>query len=234
MTSQSPEKSIQENMASRTRHDLLQPTAAMKILLSRLKDPIEDAERLEIVNALLRAIDDLDEAVSVICDYLMLSNGLGHCEPKTVLVKSWLDDCAVPFIAAAGSSNLELSVNCSVDEAFFDPKLCGRIISAFLSNAIDFSQTGRIALWASLTPDEKYLEICVSDCGVGLAQEAEPHIMKPFFVDQAHLSRRPPRLGLGLTIAQEAAQLMGGSISVKPSSTGKGVIAMLQTPMKGA
>lgn len=231
MTPKNADHTIQENMASRTRHDLLQPTAAMKLLLSRLKDPISQEDRLEIVDALLRAIDDLDEAVLKICDYLMLSNGLETPKPQTIDLDHWLQKCAAPFCEQASQSGLELSLTCTLEKATLDPALGERIVRALLSNAIDFTPSGRITLWAGINTDQNVLEICVCDAGVGLRPEAEPHLAKPFYVDQAHLSRQPQRLGLGLTIAEQAAHLMGGEISVTSDPSNKGVIATFKVPL---
>lgn len=95
-----------------------------------------------------------------------------------------------------------------------DAALLTQIIGNLLSNAIKFSPTGksiRVSLAKNL--------LTVKDEGIGIPQEAQPHIFNRFY--QAESSRSNGGFGLGLALVKRIVELHGWSIDFE-STEGKG------------
>jgi CheY-like chemotaxis protein len=93
-----------------------------------------------------------------------------------------------------------------------------------LSNAVKFTEKGHIILRAVNRGEDNnhlFVEISVSDTGIGLSQEQMLKIFDPFTQADGSTTRKYGGTGLGLTIARRLVRLMGGTLSVE-SESGKG------------
>ncbi len=105
-----------------------------------------------------------------------------------------------------------------------DPLRLGQILANFLSNAIKFSDWGRIQIRARWLGDEAgaaLVRLEVEDQGIGLTDDQRERIFLPFTQGDDSTTRRFGGTGLGLTIAARLAMLMGGAVGVE-SRPGQG------------
>ncbi|WP_372775593.1 ABC transporter substrate binding protein [Mangrovibacterium sp.] len=96
---------------------------------------------------------------------------------------------------------------------FTDINILSKILGNLLDNALKFTNKGHIEM--GYTCSENELTFFVSDTGVGISDKNMSHIFERFAQEEKELSRRFGGLGLGLSISQENAQLLGGTISVE-------------------
>ncbi len=106
----------------------------------------------------------------------------------------------------------------------YDPDKMQHILSNLLSNAIKFTpEGGEVTL--SLEAGEAQLKLTVSDTGIGIESEQLPRIFDRFYqVSDSNASgyaADEPGTGIGLSIAREMVELLGGSMKVD-SEPGKG------------
>ena len=95
-----------------------------------------------------------------------------------------------------------------------------QIIISLLHNSLQFTPAkGRVFVQASLK--DEYLEISVSDTGVGIDNKELTKIFHSFYRGKAAVSTRVAGAGLGLTLVQQLVRRCGGSIAVN-SKIGKG------------
>jgi two-component system chemotaxis sensor kinase CheA len=89
----------------------------------------------------------------------------------------------------------------------------------FLSNALKFTDQGGATLQLSRNCDEDAdpcpLAISVQDSGIGIPAEKQALVFEAFSQVDGSTSRRHGGTGLGLTISQELAKLIGGHIVMK-------------------
>lgn len=93
---------------------------------------------------------------------------------------------------------------------FTDRSKLSKILSNLLENALKFTHAGTIEFGYSLKGDD--IEFYVKDTGIGIGVEKQGKIFERFSQAENKLSRSADGLGLGLSIAKENAELLGGNI----------------------
>ncbi|MEM6645421.1 MAG: ATP-binding protein [Bacteroidota bacterium] len=101
------------------------------------------------------------------------------------------------------------------------------ILGSLLSNAIKFTEQGEVAVQFATTNEA--FAITVRDTGVGIGEAFLPHIYEPFKQESTGLSRRYEGSGIGLTIVQRTADLLGGTITVD-TTQGRGTTFIVTLP----
>lgn len=106
----------------------------------------------------------------------------------------------------------------------FDPVRVRQCVSNLISNAVKFTENGRvdIALRAeNLDLGRQRIVIDVADTGIGMSEETLDQLFSPFAQADAATTRKYGGTGLGLSIARKLARLMGGDVTVE-SALGQG------------
>lgn len=103
-----------------------------------------------------------------------------------------------------------------------------QILYNFVSNAIKFTQSGRIVAIARET--DAGVELSVSDTGLGMTPDALGRAFETFRQADASTTRRYGGSGLGLAISHQLAELMGGQITVE-TEAGRGSTFTLHAPI---
>ncbi len=110
-----------------------------------------------------------------------------------------------------------------------DRQRLDQILRNFISNAIKFTSKGSISLRAEVAEKGDLLRLSVVDTGIGVPPAKQRLIFEAFEQADGSVSRQYGGTGLGLTIAKELAQLLGGAISVS-SEEGKGSTFTISLP----
>jgi signal transduction histidine kinase/CheY-like chemotaxis protein len=99
-----------------------------------------------------------------------------------------------------------------------DPIRIRQVLVNLLSNAVKFTQQGTITLTAKYiaADNPNFSQLCfeVRDTGIGMSPQQVEKIFKPFTQADESTTRRFGGTGLGLTISQKLASLLGGEINV--------------------
>jgi PAS domain S-box-containing protein len=187
--------------------------------------------------------------LSLINDILDLSKveaGMMHLELEPTDLQSLFASSMmiVKEKAASRQIHLELEVSEDLGVPRLDIRKTKQIIYNLLANAVKFTPTGGRAIlrarrvprsvvgtlagvWPvrtfSLADSEcqEFLEICVSDNGIGIAEDDLERLFRPFSQIDSSLGRRFEGTGLGLATVKQLAELHGGSVAVS-SAMGQG------------
>lgn len=104
-----------------------------------------------------------------------------------------------------------------------------QVIANYLTNAIKYSPDKK-EIKVETTVDEDWLEVRVTDFGIGISPELQQQLFEKFFrVEES--SNRFQGLGIGLFICQEIIQRHGGVCGVE-SELGKGSTFFFKLPLK--
>jgi PAS domain S-box-containing protein len=156
--------------------------------------------------------------------------------------------------AAARHINLSMNVPTELGSINADARKVKQIVYNLLSNAVKFTvDGGQVTLsvsrvprakvgvlsgsWEGLTfpmPDndfQEFLQISVTDSGIGIAPEGLEHLFKPFSQIDSGLSRKFEGTGLGLVMLKSLAELHSGTVAAE-SAVGEGSCFTVWLPLR--
>jgi signal transduction histidine kinase len=170
---------------------------------------------------LLRVIED-------ILIHARLESGEDPVVVDRVRLAALLEETAAMLRPEAESKGVTLEVRVQPDTVIHtDQEKLRRILSNLASNAVKFTDSGRVDVDAAIEGDR--LIVTVADTGGGISADRLDRIFDAFWqVDQSS-TRTVGGSGLGLTIAQRLAHRLGGDIRVV-SQPGAGSTFTLDIP----
>ena len=129
--------------------------------------------------------------------------------------------------------NLSVSIDHTAGLIAGDPDRLQQIVWNLLSNAIKFTpEGGRVEV--RLARVDSYVELRVSDSGVGISGEFLPHVFERFRQADSSTTRRHGGLGLGLAIVRHLAELHGGTARAESAGEGQGATFTVRLPAAAA
>ncbi|WP_371395875.1 PAS-domain containing protein [Fretibacter rubidus] len=210
--------------ASKTRflaaasHDLLQPLNAARLFLGAVDGAPENAALLKKAD---QSIQSADELLKGLLDISRLDHSNVKAQTTDIALGPLFEDLvdeAAPMAAKAGLDLRFVPTRLSVKA---DPDFLQSIVRNYLSNARRYTKEGGIVLGARRRDGRVVIEVW--DSGPGIAPDKLDQIFEEFqrFEDVDNLGIRGA--GLGLSVAQRMAELMGTALDVK-STFGKGSV----------
>ncbi|MEN6615737.1 MAG: response regulator [Syntrophorhabdus sp.] len=105
-----------------------------------------------------------------------------------------------------------------------------QLLTNLVSNAMKYNvKNGKVTVKA--VPDAHYLNICVSDTGIGIDEKSLPYIFEEFYRVQGPSTRYTTGTGLGLSIVKRIVESHYGQIEVE-SEAEKGTVFTVKLPLK--
>jgi signal transduction histidine kinase/HAMP domain-containing protein len=105
------------------------------------------------------------------------------------------------------------------------------LLHNLVSNAIKFTEQGKVEVRVVHEPDEDRLRVEVEDTGIGMDKEVLPFVFDPFQQGDSSITRKYGGAGLGLTIVKRLLDLLGGEIEIQ-SEPGKGSLFRCRLPTR--
>ena len=106
------------------------------------------------------------------------------------------------------------------------------ILLNLVSNAVKFTEDGRVIIRGRLETDEQgreWVRLEVEDTGIGIPEDALPSIFEPFRQADDPVSRGKGGTGLGLALVKRYTELLGGQVAVR-SQEGRGSTFTVRIP----
>lgn len=158
------------------------------------------------------------DLIAGVLDFSKIDAGRLELDRQPFSVRRMVEDIADMMLAQTRAKDLSLVVEIADDlpaTVIGDPVRLRQILINLVSNAIKFTPSGKVTV--SLHPDRdnpRRLRFEVRDTGVGIAADKQAQIFEPFIQADLSSTRRFGGTGLGLTIARQLVNLMGGDIGV--------------------
>jgi CheY-like chemotaxis protein/anti-sigma regulatory factor (Ser/Thr protein kinase) len=207
-------------------HDLLQPLNAARLFTSALSGKALEGETRELVGHIDSSLGAAEEIISTLLDISKLDAGALEPDISTFCLNDLLRHLATEFSAIAKDQGLELHVVPCSAWIRSDAKLLRRVIQNFLSNAIRYTESGKILMGCRRL--NGYLRIEVIDTGPGMSSDQLDHIFEEFRRFQH--GRDQKGLGLGLAIVDRISGMLNHPVSVH-STQGKGSVFGITVPL---
>lgn len=140
-------------------------------------------------------------------------NGKIQLHFRLVDVCSLLDSIVISLKPAVAAKGLELTTSCNPEplKVKTDSLRLQQIITNLISNAIRYTQEGKIMVICEQIEDER-LQIIVSDTGIGISERDRQRIFEPYFRVATVESDIPDGIGLGLAIVAQLVNMLNGEI----------------------
>jgi PAS domain S-box-containing protein len=200
-------------------HDLRQPLHALELLHAALSERSMPAGVRTIVSDMGESLGAMGRILNTLLDISELEAGAVTPQVEDFPVDHLLRHIESEHRHAAREKGLALRVVPCGAVIRSDPDLIERIVGNFLSNAIRYSDHGRVLLGCRRRG--RALRIEILDRGPGIAQDQIDKLFEEFHQLDVAAGSRGGGLGLGLAIAKRLAALLGHEIHVA-STPGKG------------
>lgn len=211
-------------------HDIRTPmnaiigyTALAKKYIHNQDKLLEYLEKTETASGhLLRLIND-------VLEFSQIDAGNISIEEKECSLIDLLCEVQNAALLPAAAKNLTFTLDTSQlkhSDVFCDrPKLC-HILSQLVNNAVKYTEPGgqvtvSVIEKVMATKDYSTFQFIISDTGIGISKDFLEHIFEPFERQKNTTLSGVQGTGLGLTIANNIAEILGGSIEIS-STIGKG------------
>ncbi len=193
-------------------------------------------EQREYLSWIQSSGDNLMRVLNDILDFSKINAGQLGLEIIPLHLPELLDKVVALYSPIARAKGLQLRWHNTTpipSQLLGDPLRIQQVLNNLVSNAIKFTATGEVVITAQCEPGEAgkaQLELCVSDTGIGIAQEKQAAIFAPFAQAESSTTRNYGGTGLGLAIVDRLVHLMDGEIRLE-SIPGQGSHFHIRLPL---
>ena len=218
-------------------HEIRTPMIGVTGMVEILAHTNLDAEQRRSLNVIQSSAQSLLQIIGDILDFSKIEAGRMQLSPAATDLGKVARGVVANFSGSASSKGLVLG--CSVDPGlapayWADALRLRQVLGNFVSNAIKFTERGRIDLAIELQRRDGERDlVCfrVTDTGIGVSKDAQARLFQPFVQAEGDTTRRFGGTGLGLAICRRFAELMGGEVTME-SEPGRGTSMRLRVPLQ--
>ncbi len=209
-------------------HDLRQPIHALRLFVEILRDELaSDARTATLLGRIQSSVDTMSSMFDALLDISRLEAGVIETRLQDFPATGLLRPLELMFTPLAAQRGLRFTVVPSSAWLSSDPALLDRLLQNLVSNALKYTQTGRVLVGVRRRPSA--LSIEVWDTGPGIAREHHQAIFQEFFQVEGLGREAGKGLGLGLAIVERIAGLLGHPIRMR-SAPGRGSMFAVEVP----
>jgi signal transduction histidine kinase len=211
-------------------HELRTPLSSLSTATYLLLRPeMSQEQREQIINNNHNETMRLNALASSFLDLARLESGRVQFRKTIFSLADLMYECKDIMASKAVEDNIQLRVESPEGLPLLegDRDKIKQVLLNLLSNAVKYNRAnGTVMLRAESKENE--IVIYVQDTGVGIPDEALPHLFQKFYRVREHESRASGT-GLGLSICKQIVHGHGGRIEVK-SKLGVGTVFMIYLP----
>jgi two-component system, OmpR family, phosphate regulon sensor histidine kinase PhoR len=212
------------DLAATISHELRTPMAAVYGAATTLLHREDELDRnhrrklLEMVATEAKRLADITEEV-------LLTSQIDRGDVRVVQQPIDVADVVRSTIATMESQlqavRVDVEIPLELPAAAGDADRLRQVLVNLLDNAVKYSDAERVSIHVAVANGQ--VSIAVGDEGRGIAVADQQRIFEKFYRADPHMQHAPSGTGLGLYIARELTQRMGGSLALT-SEPGRGSI----------
>lgn len=173
------------------------------------------------------ALAELSDLLNSLLEISEFESGEVELEITDIPIKEIFRHLQDEFDFQARAKDLQMEFSCQSEVVLSDGTLLTRILRVLVSNAIRYTNKGWVKVFCS--HESGGLRITVQDSGIGLAADQLAVIFDEFYRVDNDPAARNTGLGLGLSIVERSAKLLGTTVDVE-SEPGRGSSFSLLVP----
>lgn len=197
------EENLQEKFINTMSHELRTPINGSLALLEEVQNRLltDPQQSKSLLNAILCNLKIFNNTLNDIFDFSKLSLKKFHLITRELDIQALFSEIHQIISPLIKNKSLKLEIqNSPIKKLLSDPIRIRQILLNLLTNAIRFTNNGKIILFARSYCDKPlYLELGVNDSGVGMSKEKQSKLLKLDLGSEG-------TVGFGLTISNLLAK----------------------------
>jgi signal transduction histidine kinase/CheY-like chemotaxis protein len=218
------------NVSHELRTPLMSISGAIELLTGELENT--NPSMVNLLNICKRNSNRMSNLIQDLLDFSRIESGTIAILKKSVSLEGLVNETVSELGPIITNKKIRLKVynfpsNIPLLQA--DPDRIKQVLINLINNAIKFTpETGEVTVNAELITepcagqtDKSFVEICISDTGIGISPEDQKKVFDKFYQVDGSTTRNAGGIGLGLALTKRIIDLHNGQIRVE-SELGKG------------
>lgn len=213
-------------------HDIKAPAASIAGFIDLLAEYVDRPKAIGYLKSIGGSAQHLLQLVSALLDYHQLESGKAEIHEESFSPATLIRECVGGMQPQALKKGLLLESNINVADNMVcrsDAFRIKQIVNNLVGNAIKYTDEGKVTVSTAYMNGR--LTIGVDDTGCGMTPEEQQRVFNAF--TRLPGAQRKEGVGLGLSIAREIVERLGGSINLV-SRKGEGSKFTVVIPMETA
>ncbi len=208
-------------------HDLRQPIHALALFVGQLRGVTLSGDGRALLERIETSVESLMALLEALLDLSRLDVGAVSADPRPLALHDVLSRLAAELTPSAEEKGLALTLVRTSLWVRSDPLLLGRILQNVISNALRYTDQGRILIGCRRRGND--VELVIADTGIGIDPEHLPNVFQEFYRAAPGHHGTSIGLGLGLAIVRRLASLLNHRVTLE-SELGKGTVVRIVVP----
>ena len=209
-------------------HDLRQPLQTLSLLQGLLANKVTGEKEQKLVGRMEEALGAMTNMLNTLLDINQIEVGAIKVETAEFPVNELFDRLREELTFPTQSLGLALKVMPCALSIRSDPRLLEQMVRNLVSNAVKYTQRGRVLVGCRRRADKLRIEIW--DTGLGIPSSELEKIFEEYHQVDNPARERSRGLGLGLSIVKSLCDLLGHQVRVR-SLPGKGSVFSIEVPV---
>ena len=191
-------------------HDLRQPLQALMLYSGILTAKAKEQDEKKIISKIGNGLGTMSELLDALLDISKLDAGAIEPWNQVIPLQQIFERLSTRFQPLATEKNIDLKIISSSLNTYSDPVLLENVISNLITNAIRYTEKGKVLVGCRRKGAE--IEIGIWDTGIGIAKDESKRIFEDFYQVGNEARDRRQGLGLGLSIVDRTLKLLGHTL----------------------
>ena len=213
-------------------HELKSPIAASKMMIDVMREyhPLPE-KSLSMANRISARLEQLTDMTHDVLSLADVKTGRPLSKIAVFDIVAQTSHYCKDHIELASTKGIEFDISTNEEKILvrFDPKGYQLVLSNLASNAIKYSQRGKVKV--ELSKDDDWATLSVKDTGIGIPSEDLPKMFRPFYRASNAVKSKIPGSGVGLAGVKDIIERFGGHIEIE-SEVNVGSTFKVSIPLK--
>ncbi|WP_158817796.1 hybrid sensor histidine kinase/response regulator [Methylocapsa sp. S129] len=209
-------------------HDLRQPVHALGLFVGALRGVALPPEGSRLVEQIDTSVVAMDGLFSALLDISRLDAGIVEVHRQSFAIQPLLERICRDYAGEAEAKSISIVQHPCTATVFTDPVLMERILRNLVSNAIRYTDRGRVVVGGRRSGGRIRIQILDTGRGIPLAQQER--VFEEYFQLGNPERDRTKGLGLGLAIVRRLTRLLDCELTLR-SELGRGSSFSVDAPL---
>lgn len=226
---------IKKDFVANICHEIRTPVSTIIGFSEVLRDSGVNGKGREILDRLVNNGQELAQLMDNLMNYSRMETDGSQAQLEIVKLKEILGGLEMMTQRLIRQRPIQFGINLdpAIEAIESDGQKLQQILLELLTNALKFTEKGKIELYARSVSDASgpALEIAIADTGIGIRPEDQEVIFEDFRQLDGSSTRQYGGTGVGLGLCRKLAAALGGELRLS-SEVGVGSVFSLRLPLK--